>query len=412
MSSYDPEPKFLNAAAHEDKIIVPRKRCRVLDRTELTWRARGRLWVRLGIRVLLALVVVLAAVFLLPPLLSLFMPFVLALIVAWILNPLVRTVHQRLGISRRPAALLMVVLLFCLVGGAVAYFIYALAGEALSLANNWQQIWQELEQAGERVLTSLRPFLDSLPAPVWNGADELLPRVMEWLETAIPTMLAGLAGGAGSLAVGVPSFLVGLIVFLMATYFITADYPSLRYQVTRLFGGRTREHMLRLREIVSSAFGGYLRAEFFLSVGVFFILLIGFMIMRQSYALLIALLLAVMDFIPIIGAGTVMVPWAVVALITGEFREAVTLMAIWGVICLFRRVGEPKFVGAQTGLSPILSLVSIYVGMRLAGVAGMILGPILCLVVLGIGRAGFFNGWLEDLRLAVDDVCAFLKNRP
>ena len=69
-------------------------------------------------------------------------------------------------------------------------------------------------------------------------------------------------------------------------------------------------------------------------------------------------------------------------------------------------------MGSLPGRSPILSLVSIYVGMRLAGVAGMILGPILCLVVLGIGRAGFFNGWLEDLRLAVDDVCAFLKNRP
>ncbi len=384
----------------------------VLDRAELTWSQRGRLWLRLGIRLVLALAALLAAIFLLPPLLSLFMPFVLALAVAWMLNPVVRTVHQKTGLSRRPAAFLLVALLFCLAGGALAYFVYAVAGETLSLANNWQQIRLELESAGERVLDSLRPFLDALPAPVWDWADQLMPRVNGWLEAVIPEVLAGVAGGAGALAVRVPAFLVGLIVFLMAAYFLTADYPTLRYQVSRLFGGRARERMLSLREIVSGAFGGYLRAEFFLSVGVFFILLIGFLMMRQNYALLIALLLAVMDFIPIIGAGTVMVPWAVVALLTGEYRQAVTLMAIWGVICLFRRVGEPKFVGAQTGLSPILSLMSIYVGMRLAGVAGMILGPILCLVVLGIGRAGFFDGWLEDLRLAAADTAAILRRRP
>ena len=118
-----------------------------------------------------------------------------------------------------------------------------------------------------------------------------------------------------------------------------------------------------------------------------------------------------MDFIPIIGAGTVMVPWAVIALITGDPGQAVELMVIWGIICLFRRVGEPKFVGTQTGLSPILSLVCIYVGMRIAGVLGMILGPILCLVVIGVGRSGFFDGLAADVRLAAADLLAILRDR-
>ena len=111
-----------------------------------------------------------------------------------------------------------------------------------------------------------------------------------------------------------------------------------------------------------------------LSVGVFFILLVGFILTRQSYGLLLALGLAVLDFIPIVGAGTVMVPWAVIALFTRDYVTAVNLMLIWGVIALFRRVMEPKFVGNQTGLSPILSLFSIYVGMKIAGVLGMIWG--------------------------------------
>ena len=142
-------------------------------------------------------------------------------------------------------------------------------------------------------------------------------------------------------------------------------------------------------------------------MGVFFILLGGFLLVGQNYALLLALGLAILDFIPIIGSGTVMVPWAVVALFTRDFSTAVYLMVIWGVVAMFRRVAEPRFVGDQTGLSPILSLVGIYVGMKVAGVAGMILGPILILVGLGI-----FQGFWMDVTAAARDITAILSQRP
>ena len=149
-----------------------------------------------------------------------------------------------------------------------------------------------------------------------------------------------------------------------------------------------------------------------LSVGVFFILLIGFFIIRQPYGLLLALGLAVMDFIPIIGAGTVMVPWAFIALFMGDYSTAIEQMVIWGIIALFRRVMEPKFVGDQTGLSPILSLVSIYVGMQLGGVLGMILGPTVLLIVLNLGAMGIFHGLRLDVVAATRDVLAILSRRP
>ena len=158
--------------------------------------------------------------------------------------------------------------------------------------------------------------------------------------------------------------------------------------------------------------GVRLRAEFLLSVVVFFILLVGFFVIGQPYGLLLALVLAVMDFIPIIGAGTVMVPWAVVDLFMGNYFHAVQLMVIWGAIALFRRVGEPKFVGDQTGLSPIASLISIYIGWRLAGVLGMILGPTIALIALNLVRLGIFEGVRLDLAAAAEDIMAVLRERP
>jgi predicted PurR-regulated permease PerM len=102
----------------------------------------------------------------------------------------------------------------------------------------------------------------------------------------------------------------------------------------------------------------------------------------------------------------------VILIFNGDLRKALSFLVIWGVINLFRRVAEPKVLGSQTGLSPVISLLSIYIGMRLGGVLGMILGPILCLVFLNIYRSGIFEGLAADLKLAVRDIAALLGNRP
>ena len=211
---------------------------------------------------------------------------------------------------------------------------------------------------------------------------------------------------------GLPSFLMALVIFIMATFLLTADYPYLRSRAVQHMDEGLLRFLSQVRATALGAFGGYLKAEFLLSVGVFFILLAGFFLMGQPYGLLLSLGLAVMDFIPVIGAGTVMVPWAFVALFTRDFSNAAWLMGIWGVIALFRRVMEPKFVGDQTGLSPILSLVSIYVGMKLAGVLGMILGPVALLILLNLAGMGCFQGLALDLRAAAKDIAAILSQRP
>ena len=103
---------------------------------------------------------------------------------------------------------------------------------------------------------------------------------------------------------------------------------------------------------------------------------------------------------------------AVVALVVRDYHTAIEMMAIWGVVALFRRVMEPKFVGDQTGLSPVLSLLSVYVGMKLGGVLGMILGPVLTLVLLNLASMGLFRGLRADLSAAAWDVAAILSHRP
>lgn len=379
---------------------------------QLTWRQRGWLWLRLGIRLALVL---LAGWLLLRfgrPALSLFAPFVAALIAAALLNPLVKWCQRRVGWSRQALTLLLLLLLFGLLGAVLGVLGYAVGNELVSLAQNWDKLLDSLQSALDQTEELFARLLALVPPQIVETVEAAGDELVAWLNQVTSEALGNFAASAGQKAMGVPSLLVALVIFVMATYFLTADYPYLRTQAVQSVDEGVLRFLSQVRATVLGAFGGYLKAELLLSVGVFFILLAGFLITRQPYGLLLALGLAVMDFIPIIGAGTVMVPWAVIALFTGAYHTAVQMMVIWGVIVLFRRVAEPKFVGDQTGLSPILSLIGIYVGMKAAGVPGMVLGPILLLVVLNLKAMGMFRGVELDLAAAAKDIAGILSQRP
>lgn len=367
---------------------------------------------RLGIRLLLAALAILLLARFGRPLLSLFAPFVAALAAAAILNGPVRRLQHWLGWSRHMVTLILLLVLFALLGAAVGLLGYAAGSELASLVQNWDKLLDGLQEALDQMEVLFARLWALVPPQLYDTAQSLLDGVMDWLSTATPELFNRALDYTRHKAMGVPSLVVALVMFVMGTFFLTADYPYLRTRLAQSLDENTLRLLRQLRLTALGAFGGYLKAQLLLSVGVFFILLAGFLITGQSYGLLLALGLAVLDFIPIVGAGTVMVPWAVAALFIHDYPTSIRIMVIWGVIALFRRVMEPKFVGDQTGLSPILSLVSIYAGMKLAGVWGMILGPILTLVTLNLTGMGMFRGLRLDLTAAARDVGAILSERP
>ena len=383
-----------------------------MEERKLSWPERGKLWARLGIRLALLVLALwlLQAVGL--PLLSLFAPFVAALITAAILHPLIRLLQRRLGVPRKFSTLLILLLLFGLLGAGIGYLGYAGGVELVALVQNWNGLLESLQSTLDQIEIMSAQLWRLVPAQLTAAVESVTQGFMEWLSSAMPNLLNAAVEYTTDKARGVPDVVLALIIYIMACYMLTVDYPYLRSQAVQHTHQRLLHFLKQVRDTALAAFGGYLRAEFLLSVVVFFILLVGFFVIGQPYGLLLALVLAVMDFIPIIGAGTVMVPWAVIDLFMGNYFHAVQLMVIWGAIALFRRVGEPKFVGDQTGLSPIASLISIYIGWRLAGVLGMILGPTIALIALNLIRLGIFEGVRLDLAAAAEDIMAVLRERP
>lgn len=386
-----------------------------MEQTQLSWNERGQLWLRLGLRGALTLGAAALVVWVGLPLASLLSPFLFALVLAWLLNPAVRWLQRKTNISRKAVSMILVILVFAVIGGVLFGLGWMAVDQVRSLFNNRQSVLDDFLNGLLGVVNSVQRWIAGLsgvvPDEVITTSEDLIDTIAGWVQGLdFSGWLTEMAGQAPSMAANVSGFAVALVVFMMGSYFITGDYPRLRFELTDRVPMVARDFCRSVKDIFMSAFGGYVKSQLILSAGVFIILSIGFFLMGQPYGLLLAFGLAVLDFIPIIGAGTVMVPWAVIDMVLAQYGEAAALMAVWGVIVLFRRFAEPKILGDQTGLSPILSLVGIYVGMKLGGVLGMVVGPLLLLVCINLAKLGIFRPVLDDLGMAARDINAILRS--
>ena len=357
-----------------------------------------KLILRISLRLVLIVAVLLCLGLIVPPLLSLFLPFLLAFVAATLLAPLVQKFAKRVG-GWNFWSLLFVVLMLLAVTGILVYAGYYLVSQVADLIRSWTSIREGITD----MLNQVSQFLSNNVHFTSSDTEEyilgLLQDGLSWLTGKISSWAPTVVVGVSNLASGIVSFLISLLFFIVAAYFMTADYPGLRKRLIAWVPDIIRPHMRHVKEAAGSAMFGYLRAQLILSGIVLVIVFVALLIVRQPYSLLIAIATGIIDIMPFFGSGAILVPWGVICLLVGQFKKALFLLILAFALFLFRKLAEPKVVGNQTGLSPLLSLIAIYVGMKLGGVAGMILCPIACMVVIGLYGMGFFTPTIQDFKM-------------
>ena len=357
-----------------------------------------KLVLRISLRLALIVAVLLCLGLIVPPLLDLFLPFLLAFVAATLLAPLVQKFAKRVG-GWNFWSMLFVVLMLLAVTGVLVYAGYYLVSQVTDLIRSWTTIREGITD----MLNQVSQFLSNNVHFTSTDTEEyilgLLQDGLSWLTGKISTWAPTVVVGVGNLASGIVSFLISLLFFIVAAYFMTADYPGLRKRLIAWVPDIIRPHMRHVKEAAGSAMFGYLRAQLILSGVVLVIVFVALLIVRQPYSLLIAIATGIIDIMPFFGSGAILVPWGVICLLVGNLKKAVFLLILAFALFLFRKLAEPKVVGNQTGLSPLLSLISIYVGMKIGGVAGMILCPIACMVVIGLYGMGFFTPTIQDFKM-------------
>lgn len=385
-----------------------------MERKELSWKERGRLWFRLSIRGIVGVIVALLIIKFGKTVISLFMPFILALLLAMAINPLILKIQSRVKFRRSKITIFVLVIIFTLSLTVLWILLSTIATEVIGLLNGWEELFNGFQQSIQNLEAITQELLlkinSDIEIPDHGIIDSLTSTIFEYLKVAVSDF-SSLTAFARDRVVGITSFGVSVLIFAMGCYFITTDYPTICNNLANRLGVNLTELLNQVKAITIAAFGGYIKSRAIVAAGVGFIIFVGFILIGQEYALLLALIMAVLDFIPIIGSGTLLVPWSIIDILTGNITQGLQLLAIYGVVTVYRNIAEPKVVGDKTGLSPTLSLITIYIGMRVAGVVGMILGPVLTIVIINSLKIGVLRDTRDDLQMAVMDILSILNNK-
>ncbi|MEE0968809.1 MAG: sporulation integral membrane protein YtvI [Clostridia bacterium] len=235
-------------------------------------------------------------------------------------------------------------------------------------------------------ITEHIPFLDRL-----TSSEELLS-LRNRIDSAVSGIITGLVSDLGTripqwigaIIGALPSIMLFLLVTLISSFYFCLDLGGIHRAIENLLPTRISEKLNNLKRRAGGTALKYLRAYLLILYLTFGELFIGFSVLGIEYALLLAVIIAFIDILPVFGVGSVLIPWSAVLLISGNYYHGIGLLIIYACVTIVRQISEPKIVGGSLGLHPLLTLVSIYAGFKLFGFIGMIFGPAVMLALKSI----------------------------
>lgn len=315
-----------------------------------------------------------------------FLPFLLAFAAATAMEPAVACLQRRLRFQRGFSSLVLTLFLLFLLGGLLSLLGTTLTGQAYSLLEKAPALLDAAPAALDALLERVRRYGAACPPWLNDALERTLTRYVSEAGDLLGTLADRLLASLASLAAALPRFALGVATCLLAIYFTSASYPTLRDAAKKRLSHGARQKARLLRAGVAQSITRWLRAELTLCFITFCELLAGFALLRQDYALLLALFIAFVDALPVFGTGTVLLPWAAIELLLGSAPKAIVLIVLFALTLMTRNVLEPRLLGAQAGLPPVASLAAMYLGFRTLGVGGMILFPFLLLLCAQVYR--------------------------
>ncbi|MBB6511330.1 sporulation integral membrane protein YtvI [Gracilibacillus halotolerans] len=329
--------------------------------------------------------VILIFIFILP----ISVPLVAALITALVLNPLVKLAVNKFKFSRK-IAVLIVFLLFLLIMSTIGtYLVMKTVTQVIHFAEN---VPTYIIQVNNQLLqweSEIQHFTEPLP-------DELIEEVTGQFHSTLLALNNNLTElfrieRIASAISKIPDYLVSLLVYLISLFLFMIELPKLKAGVYNLMHEKTAEKVTFMNKRLTDVIFGFFKAQFLVSIIIFIVSLIGLLIIIPQYALVMSLVIWVIDLIPILGSIIILAPWAVYMFIVGDYVLGIQLSILAVILLAIRRTVEPKVMGKHIGLSPLATLISMYIGLKLFGLIGFIIGPICVILFTSAKEAGIIK---------------------
>lgn len=349
--------------------------------------------------IILALIGLVLLIIVLPRVLSFFMPFVVAWIIALLASPMVKFLEEKLKIRRKAGTacvIIAVIALIVLIGYGVAAF---LIDQIQGLMHDLPDIWEGLQLQIDEISRSFSRLFASLPKDV----QESWAYFFENVENSLEEWVAGLGTPSmswlGSMAKQLPNLFVAVIMCLVAAFAFTAERANMRNFMQDYMPETMKKYWDMIRVSLSSAVGGYLKAQLKIECWIYLIVAAGLLILRISYAPVLAIFIAVLDFLPVFGTGTILWPWIVFEVFGRNYKLAIGLALIWGVSQIVRQVIQPKIMGDSMGMHTLPTVFLLYIGYKVSGIFGMIIAVPIGIIFVNMYQAGVFDTIVNSFRI-------------
>ena len=330
-------------------------------------------------------------------------PFLLAFLIMISIERLVSFLQRRLKLPRSIAVAISLLFFVAAVGGILVFIFYKLINELWRLALEISRMdftpiieyFESLFKRGQDLFFSLP---EGLAATIEQTLEMNIPKLTQFA-SELSSRLMGLVMGMIDFVKFLPDVLVFIIVMIVSAYFMSRDRRLISDFLSQRIPPKWFNRIRSLRDDMIGAFVGFIKAQIFLMAVTFLELLIGYHILGVEYAFFFALITAIIDILPVLGTGTVLIPTAIVHMVTGNIPRGLGFLCLYFIIFVIRQILEPRVVGQSIGLHPLVTLMSMYIGLRILGVAGMFLGPIIVILIKAFNKADLLPSWKTESKI-------------
>lgn len=304
-------------------------------------------------------------------------PFVIAFIIAYLLNKPITFLAKKCHVNRTFMAIAVVILFYgtigilcVLLGVRIFVFIKELFFYLPHLYT------AEIEPFLMNLFDPLEGYISKMDVSLLPAMDEFSSNVVKSLGELISNFSMGMIGKISNYASSLPGFFIKILFTVISTFFLVIDYKKVTGFLLHQLKDKHQLLLIEIKDYVVNTLLKCMLSYALIMVITFAELSIGFSIIRIEKAILVAFIIAIFDILPVLGTGGIMIPWMIVALFQKNYSLAIGLLAVYSVVTIVRNILEPKMVGSQVGLHPLVTLMSLFIGAQLFGVVGLFGLPI------------------------------------
>ncbi len=324
------------------------------------------------------------AVFLLPFLFRLFAPFVSAFAVAALSQRMVHFLEKRIKISRGISSAALVTLITATIAGIISVVVFQVLSQTKNLIVALPDAVKSFQLRLSELYTSYNGYKISLPPEVSSMLDTLTEYFSEKAQNLAAPLTDSAINAARKFALSLPGIFLFFIMFILATFFFTKDYMLIINFFHEVIPPKLLQKLNKLKKPLVHGFSSYFKAQLILMLITAALVSVSLWIVRMPYPLVWGVVCGLVDGLPLFGTGIILLPWALFSLIYGDIYSCIALVVIQLLAFTVHQLAEPKIVGHQIGVHPILTLVSVYIGLKYFGFLGVILAPILTLIAVNL----------------------------